>query len=313
MSGGLGQARIDAGLPDAPELPGFDDSPALGAAANDTPPLRIFAEDGTLHYTDLKRVLLSGRKYLFGLNKPTEPTSRMLLGTAVHVKILGPRPGAKPMVVFEGKQRRGKEWDLFKLLNEGSEIITAAQWELAERMAESVRTHPVARARLDGARYEVPLAWEESGFRCSTSGIDIISGATLADLKTSDTTEPEAWQRHAEKMLYHCQMAWYRRGAIANGIDCSRGLFVLGVETRDDHDVVELEMTEERIEAADRLLTLMLERLRGYVLACPEPRAVADWPGYSQSSVPWELRPWQRTDVDEDDEAEATFEDEEAA
>lgn len=297
-------------LPEAPELPDVDDAPA---ATNDTPPLRVLAEDGTLHFSDVKWMALSGRQYLYAVNNPIEPTSQMLLGTAVHLQLLGPRHGAKPLRVFEGKIRRGKEWDMFKARNPDAEKVTAPEWKRAEQIAAAVRVDPVAQARLEGARYEVPLSWEESGFRCSTSGIDIISGAALADLKTTLTTHPETWQRHAFKMLYHCQMAWYRRGARANGIDCSRGLYLLGVETKPPYEVVELDLTEGMIDLADRTLSLWLEKLRGYVLACPEPRVVTDWPGYTQSSVPWEVATWQRDDEDEDEDEDELDDEDEAA
>lgn len=282
-------------LPEAPELPD-DDAPAAVA-----PLLRTVAEDGTLHFTDLKKIDLSGRQYLHALNNPSDPTSRMLLGTAVHVKLLGARQGAKPLLVFNGKSRRGKEWDLFKAKNDHAEIVTDPEWELAERIAEAVRTDPVAQRRLEGARYEVPMTWEESGFKCSTSGVDILGGASLADLKTTPSTHPETWQRHALKMFYHCQLAWYRRGARANGIDCSRGLYLLGVETSPPFEVVELALSEDLIDLADRTLAKWLEKLRGYVLSCPEPRAVTDWPGYAQSSVAWDA-PWRQENDEESEE-----------
>jgi len=290
-------------LPLPPELPDFDAAPV---AANDAP-LRVVAEDGTLHFSDLKKMALSARQYLYGVNNPIKPTTQMLIGTAVHFHLLGPRHGAKPLVIFEGKRRSGKEWDSFFARNGGAEILTAPEWERASYIAEAILVDPVARARLDGARYEVPLSWEESGFRCSTSGVDIISGAALADLKTTASTHPETWERHAFKMFYHCQMAWYRRGARANGIDCSRGLYLLGVETSPPFEVVELELTEKMIDLADRTLSLWLEKLRQCVLSCPEPRAFSDWPGYAAASVPWELRKRQREDEesDEDEDEEA--------
>lgn len=287
-------------LPPPPDLPDIDES------ASDDAPLRVLAEDGTLHFSDLKKIALSGRQYLYGVNHPTSPTSAMLLGTAVHVQLLGPRHGAKPLAVYEGATRRGKEWDAFRLRHADAEILTVSEWDRAVEIAEAVRVDPVAQARLSGASYEVPLAWEESGFRCSTSGIDIMSADLkwLADLKTTQSTQPEAWQKHAFRMFYHCQMAWYRRGARANGIDCSHGLYVLGVETKPPYEVVELELTEGMIDLADRTLSLWLEKLRGYVLACPEPTNVTDWPGYAQSSVTWDLAPWQRDDEDDEDDEE---------
>lgn len=283
------------GLPDAPDLPGFDD---------DTPPLRVLGEDGTLHYSDLKRMALSGRQYLYGVNTPIATTSAMLLGTAVHSIVLGPRHGAKPLVVFPGKTRRGKEWDAWRAAHPDSEILTASEWDRAQEIADALQADPVARARLDGARLEVPIEWEENGIRCSTSGIDIVRATAIGDLKTTASVHPDTWKRHAEKLLYPMQLAFYRRGARANGLDVSEGLFLLGVETKPPFEVVDLKLTRKMIDLAERAVCLWLERLRGLILSCPEPRTLSDWPGYAQTSVEWDVSEWADDEGYEDDEDE---------
>lgn len=268
--------------------------------------LRILGEDGTLHYSDLKKIALSGRQYLHAVNTPTEPTSAMLIGTAVHLLVLGPRHGAKPVEVYEGKTRQGKEWTAFREANPDVEILTVKEWDRAQAIAEAVKADPIAQARLTDAHLEVPLTWEESGIRCSTSGIDIITASgALGDLKTTTSTEPEAWQRQAFRMLYPQQLAFYRRGARANGFTLPAGLFLLGVETKPPFEVVDLELTEGMIDFADRSLTLWLEKLRACMLSCPEPRHVTDWPGYAQSSVTWDVPAWHESDEDEEDEEAA--------
>lgn len=266
---------------------------------SDAPVLRTLAEDGTLHFSDLKKLALSGRQYLHAVNYPSKPTPPMLLGTCTHLHVLGPRPGAKPVLKYPGKTRQGKAWDEFEAANAGAEILTAPEWERAERIAEAVLADPIARARLEGARLEVPLTWEENGIKCSTSGIDIVRAKAVGDFKTTPTTYPEAWQRHAFKMLYPQQLAWYRRAARANGLDVSEGLFLLGVETKPPYEVVDLELTEGMIDYADRSVSLWLEKLRVMMLSCPQPRHVTDWPGYAQAPVAWDVPAWL---ADEDDD-----------
>lgn len=275
------------------------------ATSPSDPPLRTLAEDGTLHYSDLKKLALSGRQYLYGVNNPMETTSTMLLGTCAHLLVLGPRSGAKPVLKYPGKTRQGKAWDEFKSANEGAEILTAPEWERAERIAEAVLSDPIARDRLDGAKLEVPITWEESGIKCSTSGIDIVQAKAIGDFKTTPSTFPEAWQRHAFKMLYPQQLAWYRRGARANGLDVSNGLFLLGVETKAPYEVVDLELTESMIDFADRSVSMWLKKLRSYMLSCPDPRRVTDWPGYAASPVTWDLPAHLQDDDDAEDEDEA--------
>jgi hypothetical protein len=262
------------------------------------PTFRTCNEDGTHHFSQVKKLALSGKQYIHACNAPFEPTRAMLIGTAVHVLVLGSRPG-KPVLRYEGDARRGKAWDAFRAEHADAEILTATEWDEAEEIAAAVKADPIARARLDGARFEVPLTWDDGGLKCSTSGIDIVSldGEDLADLKTTTTTQPEAWTRQAFKMLYPQQMAWYRRGARANGIKASRGLYILGVEMKAPFEVVELELTEGMIDFADRTVSLWLEKLRVY-------RESNQWPGYAQSSVPMDVPGWlHQSDDDEADDA----------
>lgn len=277
----------------------------MSAAVSMPAPLRILDEDGTVHFTHLKKLSLSGRQYLAAVNEPSEPTSQMLLGTCVHFLVLGQRTGGKPIVRFDGERRSGKKWDEFAAANDGAEILTAPEWAKAEAIANAVKADPVARARLDGARFETPLSWEEDGLKLSTSGVDIFTAlAALGDLKTTPSTHPDTFTRHAFRMLYPQQLAFYRRGARANGLDVSGGLFVLGVETRSPFEVVDLELTEAMIDFADRTVSLWLEKLHVYIDACPAPRSYAEWPGYAQSPIPWDVPPWMQPG-DEDEEEDA--------
>lgn len=272
---------------------------------SDAPPLRVFDEDGSVHLTQLKKLSLSARQYLAGVNLPFEPTRAMRIGTIVHHLVLGPRVRGKPLVKFKGETRRGKEWDAFVAANAAAEIATAPEWREAEAVAEAVLADPLARDRLAGARCEVPLKWEDGGIKCSTDGVDMITLANaIGDLKSTQTTHPETFQRHAFKMLYPQQMAFYMRGARANGIDVSHGAFILGVETKVPFEIVDLELTEGMLDFADRNVSLWLERLRVLIDACPEPRSFADWPGYVQSPIPWDVPPWMAGDADDDGDAD---------
>lgn len=277
------------------DLPfGDDDAPSSSAPTSAHAPaeVRTCDPDGTHHFSHLKRLALSGKQYIHAVNTPTTPTPAMLLGTAVHAMVLGGRP-ERPIARYHGN-RKGAAWKAFKEENPDAEILTAPEWNHAVEISRAVLADPLARARLDGARFEVPLAWEENGIRFSTSGVDILGNGALGDLKTSTTCEPEALQRQAFKMFYHCQLAFYRRGARANGLDVSRGLFLLCVETKGPHEVVDLELSEGLIDLADRTVSLWIEKLRIY-------RESNRWPGYAQSPIPWDVPGWMRDDDEEGD------------
>ncbi|MDB4946205.1 MAG: Exodeoxyribonuclease [Labilithrix sp.] len=281
-------------MSELPEAPDFDESPFDDASVR---PLLTCDVDGTHHFSQIKKLSLSGKQYLHACNHPTKPTSAMLLGTLVHFLVLGQqRSGAKRLVRYDGK-RQGNAWKDFEAANRDAEILTASEWEEGERIAEAVLADPVARGRLAGARFEVPLVWEEDGIMCSTSGVDIVTARAIGDLKTTTSTHPETWMRQAFRMLYPQQLAWYRRGARAHGLDTTEGLFLLGVETKAPYEVVDLELTERMIDFADRNVSLWLETLRVF-------RQTNQWPGYAQASVAFDLPAYmQREDADEDQEA----------
>ncbi len=260
----------------------------------DFTPVRTCDEDGTHHYSHLKRIPDSGVQYIHAVNTPHEPTPAMLLGTAVHVIVLGERPG-KPLLVYPGKSRQGKAWEEFAASRPaGAEIVTATEWAKAKQVAAAVKADPVARSFLDGAKYEVPLAWDEDGIACSTSGVDIVPAAMWGDLKTTTTTELEALMRQCFKMSYHVQLAFYRRGLRANGYDTSKGAFLVCVETKAPFEVVCLELSEELLDLGDRTVTLWLERLRVY-------RDSASWPGRAQCPVVWSVPAWMQSDDDDEE------------
>lgn len=273
-----------------------------------TPPLRVCEPDGTFRFSHLKKLALSGRQYLAAVNGKDDPNAAMLLGTLVHFLVLGvQREGAKPLVRFKGDARRGKAWDELKAqyTDENdeltAEILTAPEWAKGERIAEALMRDPVAKARLDGARREVPLTWEEDGLKLSTSGVDLITlPQDVGDLKTTTTTHPETWTRHAFRMLYPQQVALYMRGARANGIKVTGG-FILGVETREPFEVVDLELSDAMLDFADRTVNLWLSKLRTYLEACPEPRTYAEWPGYAQAPVPFDVPAWMQGDGDDEE------------
>lgn len=267
---------------------------------SDTPPIRTLNADGTMHFTDLKKLSLSGTQYLHSVNHPSEPTTDMRIGTITHFMLLGPRPGAKELVKYDGR-RAGKDWEAFAARNDDKEIVNASEWRLGAQMAESVRRSPVAMRRLHGAHTEIPMRWEESGMPCSTSGVDIFCvDRALGDLKSTTTTNPELFKTQAFKMAYPQQLAWYRRGARANGLVVG-GLFILGVERKAPFEVVELDLTEALIDLAEQSLSKWLEKLRGYRLSIPEPKTVYDWPGYAQAPIAWDAPAWASDDEDEDD------------
>ncbi len=249
--------------------------------------------DGTVHYSQLRQFARSPKHYVHACRTQNEPTRAMRIGTAVHHRVLGERSD-RPLEVFPGEARRGKDWEAFRDSRTTAEILTAPEWEESKAPALAVLEDPVARQLLDGARTEVPLRWDDCGIPMSTGGLDVLgpvgiggSGAGyIADLKTTANAEPEHLQRHAIKMLYHAQMAHYRAGACAAGLATHKTeLHLIAVEVDPPHCVTVLTLSPEVIEAGERCVRAWMERLK----VCAESDY---WPGYAQSAVTWALPEW---------------------
>ena len=267
----------------------------MSAAVTLSPEPTFLHADGTLHFSDLKRIADSGVQYLHGLAHRREPTRAMLVGTGGHHLILGQRPTSK-VAFYAGEARRGKEWAAFAAAHEGYDILTEPEWAEAATVAAAVLEDPVAQEYLEGGEYETPLTWDEGGIPCSTTGVDIIQRhhRRLGDLKFTSTTEIEKWKKQAFNFSYHVQLSWYRRACRANGIDVSNGAFLLGADVKPPHEVVVLEMSEELFDLGDRTLTLWLGRLKVYIDS-------RQFPGRAQSAVVWTVPSWMQ-DEDDDDE-----------
>ncbi len=255
-------------------------------------PVRFYAEDGCVHFTHLKRLGDSGKQFLAAIAEPHKSSAPQELGSTVHALVLGQRAD-RPVVCFPGKVRSGKVWEAFEAENPTATIVTSATWALAERIAGSVLRNPTAIEYMTGAQFEMPLAWDDGGVPCSTSGVDIVGGGRIGDLKTANSTHIEKFQRAAFGYSYHCQMAFYRRGAIAKGIDVSRGMFILAVETVPPFEVVVHDLDAELVDLAEKTVSLWLEKFRVY-------RESNQWPPRAQSSVLWTVPTWMQEDDDDE-------------
>lgn len=253
--------------------------------------------DGAVHFSLLKKMALSPLHYAEACRaaclEQNEPTRQMRVGTGAHFQLLGPRDGHR-IVAFEGDTRTGAVWKSFAAEHEGAEILTAPEWADATAIAEAVRRDPIAAPLLEG-RHEVPLRWDDGGITCATEGVDIVGKGRLVDLKTTPSTEPEKWKRHAFGMHYPAQLMFYAEGARQNGIDVHEGLYLIGVESCPPYAVTVLKLTPATEDHGRRCVALWLEQLR----RCEENDF---WPGYTQQVVDFDLPPWMVA-VDDDSEA----------
>ena len=241
-----------------------------------------------INFSSLKHMALSPAHYRLACDTPFEPTRAMRIGSATHRLVLGDGPG-KRIVRYDG-DRRGKAWQDFAAAHADADILTASEWDEAERIAQAVHRSAAARQLLDGARYEVPLRWTMAGLECQTGGVDVLGTGYLADLKTCATTEPRALMRDVVQRQYHAQLAFYRAGARANGHTVA-ACYLVCVESSAPHCVVVLRISDALLDAGERACHLWLERVK----ACQESDT---WPGYTEAVLDLDAPPWMSPEAD---------------
>ncbi len=80
-----------------------------------------------------------------------EESAAFDVGTYFHTGILEPHKLKDDCVVFPGKIRRGKDWEIFKKKNEHKAIVTGPQKTQAEGLVRAVKDSPVAQEYLNGS------------------------------------------------------------------------------------------------------------------------------------------------------------------
>lgn len=229
---------------------------------------------GPVHYSRLRHIGRSPLHYYQAVTGPHEDTLGMRMGRLIHSLVLG-----GPFVVYEGT-RRGKAWDEFATAHDGEEIVTVSEFDAAVPVAEAVTAHADAQRLLAGQR-ELALEWVAAG-RKAAGRLDCLGSSFVTDLKSTTNSEPGWFGRHAVKMGYHAQLAWYMDGVEAAGLPAPQDAFIVAVEAKAPYAVVCYQLTPRALDMGRRTYRLWLERLA----VCEQSNF---WPGYVQSVTPLDV------------------------
>ena len=239
-----------------------------------------------INWTTLKHMRTSPAHYKWHLENPTPHTASMELGTAVHCAILEPERFAREFVPYR-KRRAGKDWDEFEAANVTRTILRGEDFDTALAIVAAVRRHPVANHLLEVGEAEKVLVWtdDKTGLKCKGRA-DWVNGIGLVDLKTSFDITQWKFSATAARQGYHAQLAFYRRGLFATGIEVPTKL--LAVETEPPFDVLVYSLSEDELWAGECLVDMLLAKVK----ACQESNV---WPGRSAEEVPLQLPGWAFT------------------
>lgn len=133
-------------------------------------------------------------------------------------------------------------------------VISADQYEVAMRQAESVRTLPDVAEALGTGRAEVSAFWNdtETGVLCKCRPDWVYpvadTGAILLDVKTYSDASPDEFRRQVARKAYHKQAAFYTDGyAQAARTDVLAFVF-LAVETEYPYAASAVMLDEQSID-----------------------------------------------------------------
>ena len=262
-----------------------------------------YAQIKSVNFSTLKHMATSPLAYQYALHTPLDGDMPALrIGRAYHVLALdGVTAFDSAYVTYPGKQRRGKEWEAFLEQHADYEILSTAEFALVHDMVRALHEHEHAHELISTVdrHTEIPLQWTDkhTGLPCK-GRMDLVvqpgcKAAELApggepvevwDLKSTQTVKERRLVSEMADRLYHCQLAFYRRGLVANGFRVGRcGLICQ--EKAGPWDVFVMQYDAGALFAADLVLDKLLERLS----AC---LASDKWPGASPGTQKRGLPTW---------------------
>ena len=231
------------------------------------------------NWSRLKHMSDSPLHYHYHLTHPIEDTTRLLLGRAVHTAVLEPDAFPLAYAVYDGARRAGKDWETFSAANASKSILKASEYQLCLDVRDAVRGNPRAVELLSGDS-EVTRTWtdDSTGIACKAR-LDHLSDA-LVDLKTTASIEQHRFEATAARMVYHGQLAYYRRS-----IGDAPPVYMIAVEIDPPHDVAVYRVDEEALGYGDMLVAGLLRRVQ-------ECTAANEWPGRYEEEQELYLPAW---------------------
>lgn len=242
----------------------------------------------SVHFSTLKAIDVSALHYAHALAHGRRDTNALILGRLVHAMILDPQPPG--VAIYEGKVRRGKEWDAFATEHKGETILRRDEIESAAAMRTAVLAHPVARGLLAEGEGEVTVEWSMLGHPCRGRVDWLRPNGAWCELKTTRSIETRAFARECGRYLYHAQIAFYAGGlAAAAGEEAPELPYLIAVENKPPHDVAVYRVGYDTIEAGQRKIDDWMRRLD----ACRKSRS---WPGVGEQLMDLRLPEYVLTD-----------------
>jgi len=219
-----------------------------------------------------------------------DPTPAMIVGAATHTAVLEPdRFGARYEIEPDDHARRNsnayKAWA--GAVDPTKEILKPEEGGLVRRMAQEIRSKPVASRLLDGGIPERSYYWTDpkTGLLCRCRPDWLREDdRVIVDLKTAKDASFRGFKRATEEHKYHMQAAFYLDGIKAVTGHEHSWVFLV-VEKSDPFAVAYYSLSKMDIEDGRALY-------RHGLSIIAEARKTGLWDGYPQEVQELVLSPW---------------------
>ena len=215
-----------------------------------------YRKEAGVNQSSLKKILDSPAHYQAALKNRLIPTPAMEMGTATHALVLDGQKAFDGSYIMKPEgislaTKEGKAWKAEvgrkKILAKGGKDDP---WGSVHGMAESLQR--LEWYRNDGPEYikrnEVSIYWDWHGVACKAR-LDsvLIEEGIVLDLKTTDTVDPELFQKKVVGLGYDFQAAYYAKAAEGAYGKPFKFIFV-AVERKAPYTVDLFEVTPEMME-----------------------------------------------------------------
>jgi hypothetical protein len=244
------------------------------------------------HASTLKAIDVSLKHYAHAIRHARADTTAFVIGRVLHAMILDPAPPA--VAVYEGKVRRGKDWEAFEAEHAGETILKRDELADVAAMRAAVLAHPRSAALFAEGEGEVSMVWEQHGIKCKGRLDWLRPDGSWVELKTTEAIKPARFARQAGHYLYHAQVAFYAGGlAEITGEESPAPPHLVTVEKKPPYDVAVYTVEGDAIEAGQR-------KVDGWLRKLAEARRTGQWPGVAPDVLRLELPDYVLTDGLED-------------
>lgn len=171
-----------------------------------TQAVRGKTEDGEL--------ILSMRALKWSWEHQRKDTDDFLWGRAVHCLLFEPRDFEKRYVRWEdGRVRRGKDYEAFRLDNWGKDVLSASAYDSALEAAQAFVAKPLVQALIQEGQPEVTVFKVVDGIQCR-GRLDWIRvpklGRVIVDLKSTKSVAPKSFGYDFFRYHYDIKLGLYR-------------------------------------------------------------------------------------------------------